>query len=192
MHYASKSIFCYHYYQSNVLNKDGFSAQGFLETRHKDTIRLGTAGMLSEFFITTDLGRKNIFVMDACDRYSNSWLGWQYKHGLPLVDEVKRVFTQRVAGNIISQNFNYMNKDYSLSYFAQRTAGVTRIYVGNGTIYGEEGYDVTIIPENIAYHISEEMYLDIPSNLAFDNMRIEVKIRKRSPATKIEQHITRL
>ena len=56
MHYASKSIFCYHYYQSNVLNKDGFSAQRFLETRHKDTIRLGTAGMLSEFFITTDLG----------------------------------------------------------------------------------------------------------------------------------------
>ena len=119
--------------------------------------------------------------MDICDKYSNSWLGWQYKPNLPLVDEVKRVFAQRVAGNIISQQFNYTTKSYSLAYFAQRTAGITRIYVGdNNSIYGKQGYNLTITPRNIIYKTSEYIYIDIPSDQVFDNMKIELQINKRS------------
>ena len=45
--------------------------------------------------------------MDFCDKNSHSWLGWQYESGLAIVDEVKRTFAHRVAGDIVLQSFNY-------------------------------------------------------------------------------------
>ena len=56
MRFAEKSIFCYHFYTQNILNKYKFTNENYLEARHNDSLRLGTGGILTEFFITSEKG----------------------------------------------------------------------------------------------------------------------------------------
>lgn len=85
---------------------------------------------------------------------------------------MKRTFAHRIAGDIISQSFSNSTKTYHLSYLARFSAGVTRIYVGNGTIYGQMGYVVETSPIQAKVQLIENMYLDIDSSQFFDNMKI--------------------
>lgn len=49
-----------------------------MNARVKDANRLNIGAILSEFLIIEEKGSKNVQMMDACDRYSHSWFGWNY------------------------------------------------------------------------------------------------------------------
>lgn len=80
-----------------------------MEARMSDVRRLGGAGMLTEFNVTGEDGRKNVAMMELCDNYSQSWFGWAYldNHEFVLIPEIRRSFSHRVAGSIINQYFNH-------------------------------------------------------------------------------------
>lgn len=79
-----------------------------MKARMRDVKRLGGAGILTEFYTIGDQGVKNIPIMDLCDTHSQSWFGWLYHYNL--ISDVKRTFSHRVAGTIISQSFNHNTK----------------------------------------------------------------------------------
>lgn len=66
-------------------------------------------------------------MMDKCDEHSQSWFGWIYQD--KLIPEVKRTFSHRVAGTILSQAFNHVTKEYHLLYKPDPRAGDTLIYL---------------------------------------------------------------
>lgn len=72
--YSNQSILCYHYY-----NPPTIKLEGFMQARMNDIKRLGTGGILSEFFIIGEEGKKNRAMMDQCDKHHQSWIGWLYK-----------------------------------------------------------------------------------------------------------------
>lgn len=79
-----------------------------MKARMSDIKRLGGAGLLSEFYTIGAEGVKNVAMMDQCDAHSQSWFGWIYQYNL--IPEIKRTFSHRVAGTIVSQSFNHITK----------------------------------------------------------------------------------
>jgi endoglycosylceramidase len=50
-----------------------------MKARMNDIKRLKTGGILSEFYIIGDEGKRNSVMMDECDSNLQSWIGWIYK-----------------------------------------------------------------------------------------------------------------
>lgn len=50
-----------------------------MKTRMRDIKRLKIGGLLSEFYIIGEEGKKNNEMMNLCDEHQQSWIGWIYK-----------------------------------------------------------------------------------------------------------------
>lgn len=72
--YQNSSILCYHYYNPPTVN-----TKGFMKARMRDIKRLKIGGLLSEFYIIGEEGKKNNEMMNLCDENQQSWIGWIYK-----------------------------------------------------------------------------------------------------------------
>lgn len=83
--------------------------------------------------------------MDLCDLHSHSWFGWLWNTWQPLVKEIRRVYAERVAGKVVRQAFSKKTKVYELEYYAEPSAGSTRIFIDIDLHY-KEGYFVECHP----------------------------------------------
>ena len=67
-------------------------------------------------------------------------------------------------------------------------AGMTRIFIGKGLIYGEKDFIVNIHPQNVLTATSEDIYIDIDSSNLCDGIEVKVEIQKKNSIQQKEEH----
>ncbi|GBB83878.1 hypothetical protein RclHR1_10540004 [Rhizophagus clarus] len=131
--YNNRSVFGYHYYKEIRIKPPNIDFQVHLE----DIGRIGGSSLLTEFEAAYNNGKNLpgiLEIIQAADKYLQSWIGWQYKDFFPLtrqlpgdglVDPVSgkvrpdvaktfsRTFAEAVSGNTVNMQFD---KEFKLVY----------------------------------------------------------------------------
>ncbi|ETO21589.1 glycosyl hydrolase family protein [Reticulomyxa filosa] len=169
--YAKQSVFSFHYYSlPNVGELDNY----FYERVH-DAYSWKCAAFLTEFDISNEQMSPETFdkqsrVMDECDNYKISWIGWEYKplagslpngtctgcgYGIFLpngtVNEmvakvVSRTFAQFVSGNVQLIQFDKGTAVFKLNFFLNTTITQPTVVYANLKYWYPQGYDLTYSP----------------------------------------------
>ncbi|RGB29428.1 Glycoside Hydrolase Family 5 protein [Rhizophagus diaphanus] len=131
--YQNRSSFSYHYYKEIRIKPPNMDFKVHLE----DIGRTGGASMLTEFEAAYDSGKNLpglLTIIQAADKYLQSWIGWQYKDFFPLTRQIpgdglidpntgqvrpdvakifSRTYAEAVSGNTLSMEFD---EEFKLVY----------------------------------------------------------------------------
>uniref|UniRef100_A0A1D1Z0G4 Endoglycoceramidase n=1 Tax=Anthurium amnicola TaxID=1678845 RepID=A0A1D1Z0G4_9ARAE len=132
--YQNRSVFGYHYYKEVRIRPPKFDFKVHIE----DLNRTGGASLLTEFEAAYNNGKNLpglLTIIQAADKYLQSWIGWQYKDFFPLTRQLlgdglvdpksgkvrpdvatvfSRTFAEAISGNAISMKFD--KKGFNLIY----------------------------------------------------------------------------
>lgn len=160
--FTNMSVLAYHFYAPpNLFIEEQLMA------RQIDYNRLQCAGMLTEFDIAYDNGANvpnMMHTMSACDKYKQSWIGWEYKPLVPITGwgwclvnpngtvntgvatAMSRTYARAVAGQVINMQFNNVTREYQLYYTVDpNIKQPTEIFVSSMYHY-PNGFDVKLEP----------------------------------------------
>lgn len=150
---GSKSVHSFHYYNPPQL---GFISDT-LSNRHKDNVRLKTAGVLTEltFWMGDDKQMSSLEeAMQATDEAMFSWVGWAYGNlyngttGKPfpeLQKQYSRPYPAAVAGTPTSFNFKEASGIFMLQFTSDlKISAPTEIILPASTF--PNGYSIQVSP----------------------------------------------
>lgn len=150
---GAKSVHSYHYYSPPQLG----SISATLTNRHKDNVRLKTAGVLTEltFWMGDDKQMQGIAdAMSATDANMVSWMGWAYENlyngssGKPypeLAKHYSRAYPAAVAGTPKGFRFDEASGTFELRFTSDSSIEApTEIILPAATF--PNGYSVEISP----------------------------------------------
>ena len=151
--YQNRSVFAYHYYSPPNL----FPPELQLEQRMSNLKNLKCGGFLTEFYICQQNTSALNLVLDACDKYKQSWAGWMYKlfgnitgdcsalwypdgtFNQPRANLLSRTYPQVVAGEVEKISCNHDNFAFNLRYKTRLSIvnTITQIYLNAKTHYAD-------------------------------------------------------
>ncbi|KAH7245032.1 putative cellulase [Fusarium tricinctum] len=150
---GSKTVHSFHYYNPPQLG----SISNTLYSRHKDNVRLKTAGVLTELTFWMGDGKQMSAMaeaMTATDANMVSWIGWAYENlyngstGKPypeLEKHYSRAYPAAVAGTPTSFGFDDSSGVFKLSFRSDPSIGApTEVILPASTF--PNGYDVRVVP----------------------------------------------
>ena len=150
---GSKSVHSYHYYSPPQIGP----ISNTLENRHKDNVRLKTAGVLTEltFWMGDDEQMQELEdAMTATDASMVSWIGWAYENlydgssGQPhaeLAKHYSRPYPAAVAGVPKSFSFDKESRTFRLEFTSNvEIDAPTEIILPRGTFHS--GFKVQVVP----------------------------------------------
>ena len=148
--YNDRNVLSYHVYcppmQTDIGTAKGSDAilklcEGLngwqIGVRGKDTVRLKSAGFLSEFGAIDPTNANALKLMDLtmskADEFLHSWSYW-YVHvaedgSNPEAKSLARTYARRTAGQITNMKFDAETAEFELEYVGCRVGGETEIYL---------------------------------------------------------------
>lgn len=157
---GSKTVQSFHYYHPPQAG----SISDTLYNRRKDSVRLKTAGVMTEFTFWMD-GDKNTQGMqdavNAADSNMVSWMGWAYENlydgtGNPyptLAKHYSRAYPAAIAGTPKSFSFDESSSTFSLQFVPDAAISApTEVILPLPTF--PKGYNLTVSPPGsvVSYH----------------------------------------